>query len=73
MFAPKLKSLLLHKIYVATLKNYLSVSTVQCEQVCVLEGILLILCDVTVKRMVPIEGTNWAVSDLELFQIPIIS
>ena len=26
-------------------------------------------CDVTVKRMAPIEGTNWAGHDLELFQL----
>ena len=47
---------LLHKI-ISTLKKYsCSVSTAQCEQVC-FSGEQF--PDVTIKRMVPIEGTTW--------------
>ena len=44
-----------------------SVSTVQCERVCYSGGHFVDPVMSRFKRMAPIEGTNWAGHDLELF------
>ena len=45
-----------------------SVSTVQCELVCF--SVKYFTDPVTIKRMTPIEGTNWVIMhDLELFSL----
>ena len=63
MFAPTLKSLIAQENSSTQELSMHSVSTVQCERVCFSGGHFAN----TVKRIAPIEGTNWASHDLELF------